>query len=46
MLFYEKPAVAYEEVARRLNLATGSIGFVRMRCLKQLRRRLIEKGFR
>jgi RNA polymerase sigma factor (sigma-70 family) len=45
MLFYETPAVAYEEVARNLRLATGSIGFIRMRCLKQLQHRLKEKGF-
>jgi RNA polymerase sigma factor (sigma-70 family) len=46
MLFYETPSVPYEEVAKNLRLATGSIGFVRMRCLKQLRRRLKERGFR
>ena len=45
-LFYETPAVPYQEVARSLNLATGSIGFIRMRCLRQLRRLLQEKGFR
>ena len=46
MLFYETPAVPYQEVARSLSLATGSIGFIRMRCLRQLRRLLQEKGFR
>ena len=46
MLFYESPSVAYADVARSLSLATGSIGFIRMRCLKQLRARLQEKGFR
>ena len=45
MLFYESPSVPYEEVAHRLRLARGSVGFIRMRCLKQLRMRLIEKGF-
>jgi hypothetical protein len=32
-------------VARRLNLATGSIGFIRGRCLKRLKKLLQEKGF-
>ena len=45
MLFYESPAVPYEEVARSLGLAKGSIGFTRMRCLKRLRRLLQQKGF-
>lgn len=46
MLFFETPAIPYEEVARNLRLARGSIGFIRMRCLKKLRLRLMEKGFR
>jgi len=37
MLFFEEPARPYEEVARTLGLATGSIGFIRGRCLKKLR---------
>jgi len=45
MLFYEHPRVAYVEVARRLGLAVGSIGFVRGRCLKRLQRALEEIGF-
>lgn len=45
MLFYDTPALPYEEVARKLNLARGSIGFIRMRCLKHLRLLLQEKGF-
>lgn len=40
MLFFEQPAVPYAEVAKRLGIATGSIGFIRGRCLKQLRKRL------
>ena len=44
MLFFETPAVPYDEVARNLGLARGSIGFIRMRCLKKLRLLLIEKG--
>lgn len=45
MLFYEQPPVPYEEVAHRLGLATGSIGFIRGRCLKRLERTLEEMGF-
>jgi hypothetical protein len=32
-------------VAKRLRLATGSIGFIRGRCLKRLKEILEEKGF-
>ncbi len=46
MLFYETPARAYEEVARELGLATGSIGFIRGRCLAHLRRQLERLGFK
>jgi RNA polymerase sigma factor (sigma-70 family) len=46
MLFFDTPAVPYEQVATSLGLATGSIGFIRMRCLRQLRRLLEQKGFR
>ena len=46
MLFYEEPAMPYDEVAAKLNLARGSIGFIRMRCLRQLRLRLQERNFR
>jgi RNA polymerase sigma factor (sigma-70 family) len=45
MLFFETPAVSYEEAAKRLGLATGSIGFIRMRCLNRLRKLLEERGF-
>ncbi len=45
LLFFEYPPMPYEEVARRLNLARGSIGFIRGRCLKRLKRILEEKGF-
>jgi RNA polymerase sigma factor (sigma-70 family) len=45
LLFFEQPPVPYNEVARRLNLATGSIGFIRGRCLKRLKKLLLEKGF-
>jgi DNA-directed RNA polymerase specialized sigma24 family protein len=45
MLFFESPPIAYSEVASRLKLATGSIGFIRGRCLKRLKSILTEKGF-
>jgi RNA polymerase sigma factor (sigma-70 family) len=46
MLFFEDPPRPYDEVAKELKLATGSIGFIRGRCLMKLRRLLQEKGFR
>jgi RNA polymerase sigma factor (sigma-70 family) len=46
MLFFTTPALPYEEIAGQLGLAKGSIGFIRMRCLKRLRRYLEQKGFR
>jgi RNA polymerase sigma factor (sigma-70 family) len=45
MLFFETPSLPYEQVAKNLRLARGSIGFIRMRCLKKLRVLLLEKGF-
>ena len=45
MLFFEHPPLPYNDVARRLSLATGSIGFIRGRCLKRLKKILEEKGF-
>jgi RNA polymerase sigma factor (sigma-70 family) len=45
MLFFETPPLAYHQVAQRLNLAPGSIGFIRGRCLKKLRKELKERGF-
>jgi|GEM_PF-450280 len=45
MLFFEQPPLPYAEVARRLGLATGSIGFVRGRCLQRLRKILLDSGF-
>lgn len=45
LLFFEQPPVPYSEVAERLQLAKGSIGFIRGRCLKRLRKMLEEKGF-
>jgi RNA polymerase sigma factor (sigma-70 family) len=46
MLFFEGSPRPYQEVARELGLATGSIGFIRGRCLARLRRYLQKKGFR
>lgn len=45
MLFYEYPPLPYKDVAERLGLAEGSIGFIRGRCLQKLRARLQEMGF-
>jgi RNA polymerase sigma factor (sigma-70 family) len=45
MLFFEDPPRPYEQVAKELKLATGSIGFIRGRCLKKLRVLLEDKGF-
>jgi RNA polymerase sigma factor (sigma-70 family) len=45
-LFYETPPRPYREIARALNLASGSIGFIRGRCLGRLRSELYKNGFR
>jgi RNA polymerase sigma factor (sigma-70 family) len=45
LLFYEDPPLPYAEVARRLGLATGSIGFIRGRCLKRLKKVMMEMRF-
>ena len=45
MLFFEHPPIPYNDVAQRLKLATGSIGFIRGRCLKRLKKILEVKGF-
>jgi RNA polymerase sigma factor (sigma-70 family) len=44
LLFFEQPPLPYEEVARRLCLATGSIGFIRGRALTKLRKILADAG--
>jgi RNA polymerase sigma factor (sigma-70 family) len=46
MLFFEDPPRPYQEVARELGIATGSIGFIRGRCLTKMRQLLEKKGFR
>jgi len=45
LLFYQETQLSYREVAKRLGLATGSIGFVRGRCLVRLQRTLEKMGF-
>jgi RNA polymerase sigma factor (sigma-70 family) len=45
LLLFEQPPLPYAEVARRMGLATGSIGFIRGRCLDKLRKALVEFGF-
>jgi RNA polymerase sigma factor (sigma-70 family) len=44
LLFFETPARPYNEVAGKLGLAAGSIGFTRQKCIDRLRRRLGELG--
>lgn len=44
LLFFETPPRPYSEVAARLGVATGSIGFLRLRCLRRLRRELERAG--
>ena len=45
MLFFETPPRPYEEIAKELGVATGSIGFIRGRCLEKLKQHLQNKGF-
>lgn len=44
LLFLEQPPLPYQEVARRLGLATGSIGFLRGRALSKLKKILDHAG--
>ena len=46
LLFSQDPPVPYREVAERLGLAIGSIGFIRGRCLQKLQRALERLGVR
>lgn len=46
MLFFDSPALPYEQIARKLGLATGSIGFIRGRCLDRLRKELLARGWK
>jgi RNA polymerase sigma factor (sigma-70 family) len=43
-LFFEEPPLPYEDLAKELGLATGSIGFTRGRCLEYMRKYLQEPG--
>lgn len=45
LLFYEHPPVPYQAVAKQLGLATGSLGFIRGRCLNRLQKVLEKMGF-
>lgn len=45
LLFFEEPPRPYQEIARELGIATGSIGFIRGRCLQKLRKQLEKLGF-
>jgi RNA polymerase sigma factor (sigma-70 family) len=45
LLFFETPPRSYNEVAAELDLALGSIGFTRKKCMERLRRTLDELGF-
>jgi RNA polymerase sigma factor (sigma-70 family) len=45
MLFFEFPSRPYSEIANELNLAVGSIGLTRQKCIESLRKHLDELGF-
>ena len=45
LLFFEASAIPYKELAKTLGIAQGSIGFIRMRCLKRLKKGLEGRGF-
>jgi RNA polymerase sigma factor (sigma-70 family) len=45
LLFYVEPPLPYRDVAQRLGLAVGSIGFIRGRCLQRLQKTLQAMGF-
>jgi RNA polymerase sigma factor (sigma-70 family) len=44
LLFFSQPPQPYDAIAQRLGLATGSIGFIRGRCLQRLKNLLEERG--
>ncbi len=46
LLFFTFPPKPYQEVAKVLGLATGSIGFIRRRCLQRLQKMLEKHGLR
>jgi RNA polymerase sigma factor (sigma-70 family) len=45
LLFYTQPQMSYRDVAKTLGVATGSIGFIRGRCLARLLKTLEQAGF-
>ncbi len=45
MLFFETPPRPYQDIAQELGIATGSIGFIRGRCLDRLKKQLEKMGF-
>ena len=45
MLFFEIPPRPYQDIAKQLGLASGSIGFTRGRCLNRLKKYLEKMGF-
>jgi RNA polymerase sigma factor (sigma-70 family) len=45
LLFFENPPRPYENIAKELGMATGSIGAIRGRCLAYLRKHLEKRGF-
>jgi RNA polymerase sigma factor (sigma-70 family) len=44
LLFFKDPPISYTEAAAHFGLATGSIGFVRGRCIRKLQQALEERG--
>lgn len=44
LLFFTQPPLPYKDVAEKLGLATGSIGFIRGRCLQKLQSALESLG--
>jgi len=44
-LFFESPTQPYNQIAKSMSLATGSIGSIRQRCLIELRKILEQAGF-
>jgi RNA polymerase sigma factor (sigma-70 family) len=46
MLFFDTPTRTYTEIAAELGLATGSIGFIRGRCLDRLKKELLARGLK
>lgn len=46
MLFFESTARPYADIAQELGIATGSVGFIRGRCLERLKKELLSRGWR